>query len=304
MDKIMVQSLIIIFLIIFLGIACHKRKVLNPEQIEGFQIFLFKLAMPCYLFTSTLNHDLGLLLHTKYIASYLITFSIIALLLFIVFYKKITAAGLCIRMLASGYVNTAIYALPIIVSLMQNPKSGIISLLIQIIIIQSTFIIIFNFIQHKEHSIYKKLLSAIKTPLIMMPILGLLCNFLQINLPLIITEPLHNLGTCASTLALFTFGLTLGDIKINKESMTKDLLMMLLIKNILHPIVAFGVGKYLLNLEPYWLKSLIIITSSPPAFLVYLIAKQFAIETILIKRLVAISSIISLITLVIITLIL
>lgn len=300
----MIQSLTIIFLIIFIGIWCQRREILNAPQIEGFQTFLFKLAMPCYLFTSTLHHDLGLLLHTNYIASYLLTFGVIAGLLSIVFYRKTTTAGLCIRILASGYVNTAIYSLPIIVSLLQNPTAGVVALLLQILVIQSTFIIIFNFIQHKEQSIGKKLLNVVTTPLIIMPTLGLVCNFLQLDLPFIITEPLHNLGHCASSLALFTFGLTLGDVKLTKESINRDLLLMLLIKNILHPIVAFGVGKYLLNLEPYWLKSLIIITSAPPAFLVYLIAKQFNIEQTLIKRVVATSSILSLFTLIIITLIL
>lgn len=187
---------------------------------------------------------------------------------------------------------------------MNDPTAGVIALLLQILMIQSTFIVIFNFIQHKEQSIGKKLLNVVTTPLIIMPALGLMCNFLEINLSPIITQPPTNLGHCASSLALFTFGLTVGDVKINKESMDKDLILMLFIKNILHPIIAFGIGKYLLNLEHYWLKSLVIITSAPPAFIVYLIAKQFDAEQALIKKLVAISSIFSLFTLIIITLIL
>ncbi|HEV2524290.1 MAG TPA: AEC family transporter, partial [Gammaproteobacteria bacterium] len=66
----LIQSLLVIFAIIFVGVISQRRKLLNHIQIEGFELFLFKIAMPCFLFTATLQHDLGALLDTKYIISY------------------------------------------------------------------------------------------------------------------------------------------------------------------------------------------------------------------------------------------
>ncbi len=70
----LIQSLFIIFIIISIGIACQKKKLLNANQVEEFEIFLFKIAMPCYLFSSTLKHDLRVLIHSQYIFSYLLSF--------------------------------------------------------------------------------------------------------------------------------------------------------------------------------------------------------------------------------------
>lgn len=78
--------------------------------------------------------------------------------------------------------------------------------------------------------------------------------------------------------------------------MTK-ILYILLTKNILHPIVAFLIGKYLFNLKDYWLNALVISTAAPTAFLVYLIAKKFDIEVKLIRNIITQSMIISLLIL-------
>lgn len=296
----LIQSLLTIFLIIFLGLICQKRKMLNHGQIEGFEIFLFKVAMPAYLFSSTLKEDLTLLMDLQYTMSYLLTFALLAGLVMIIFYQTDKSSQLCLKILASGYVNAAIYTLPIITFLLQDPTAGVLGNLIQIIIIQSVFIIILNFIHHKEKSIVKKLWSIISMPLIFMPLLGLFCNYWQIELPVIMVNAAQNLGVGAPSLALFTFGLSLGTVSISKKDFDKSLIAILLLKNIIHPIIAFIVGYYIFNLPHYWLYSLLIAASAPTAFLVYIIAKQFAVEQELVKKVVALSSVFSLISLVII----
>ncbi len=300
----LIQSLLVIFVIIFIGVISQRRKIFNPVQIEGFELFLFKIAMPCFLFSSTLQHDLTALLDIKYIISYFLTFLVIAGIVSVSIYRTSTASVLCIKILASGYVNTAIYALPIITFLLKDPTAGILGNLVQIIMIQSIFIVFLNFIHHKEKSTVKKLISIFSTPMILMPVLGLFCNYWQINLPTIIIQAIQNIGGAASSIALFTFGLTLSGIKINKEIFDKDLLLIIFIKNIMHPLIAFCIGNYILHLESYWLSALVIAASGPTAFIIYFIAKQFHIETVLMKRVVAISSMSSLVSLVVITLIL
>jgi hypothetical protein len=64
-----VQSLFTIFGIIFVGFLARQRKIINQNQVEGFEVFLFKIAMPCYLFTATLNYDIHTLLNTSFIYS-------------------------------------------------------------------------------------------------------------------------------------------------------------------------------------------------------------------------------------------
>lgn len=292
-----IHSFFLILAIIATGFIIGKNKVLSQSQAEGLEVFLFKVAMPCYLFTSTLHYNLAILLNVDYIISYLMFFLVIASLMTFFFCRKDTRAALCIKILASGYVNAAIYTLPIITFLLNDATAGILGNILQIIVIQSIFIIFLSFTNHKEESLARKLLTIFTTPLIMMPIIGLLCNYLQFKPYAVITTMMQSLGSGASSIALFTFGLTLSDIKIKKKDFDKSLLLIVFIKNIAHPLIAFFIGNYIFNLDTYWLCSLVIAASAPTAFVVYLIAKQFSTEVDLVKRVVAVSSIISLISL-------
>ena len=298
-----IQSLFIIFAIISIGIACQRKGLFNHSQVEGFEIFLFKIAMPCYLFSSTLNHDLEALIYSEYIFSYLLSFLAIAILVFSIF-RKDNASFISLKILASGYVNSAIYTVPILTYLLGNPVAGTLGNILQVILIQPIFIAILSFINHKEKSFLKKILTIISSPLVAMPILGLLCNYLGFTPPQVITITIQNLGNSASSIALFTFGLSLASIKLAQENINRNLLFMVGIKNFIHPLIAFFIGKYIFDLDGYWLNALVISASAPTAFIVYIIAKQFSVEQDMIKTTSAITSIVSLISLIFITFIL
>jgi malonate transporter len=291
------EALLVIFTTIGLGVFCQRRNVFTATQIEGFEVFLFKIIIPCYLFSATVNYDIATLLDTKYISSYLISFSIIALIIIIFYHKQDSLSKTCVRILASSYVNSAIYALPIITFLLGDPKAAILSNLVQVIIIQSIFITILSFIHHREKSVMQRLLISFSSPIVIMPILGLLCNQFQLQPPSFLTIVIKNLSDGVSGLALIAFGLSLGGVSINRKSITKDVMAIVFMKNLLHPILAFTIGRYAFNLDKYWLQALVVVTSAPTGFIIYIIAKQFSFNQDMAKTVVAISSIVSLISL-------
>ena len=297
------NSLFTIFAIIFLGIFCAKRKIVNGTQIEGFEIFLFKLIMPCYLFTVTLNSSLRELLNVDYILSYLVTFICVGLVTAISF-RKDNASEISIKILASGYANSSIYALPIITFLLGDPIAAALAALLNVLIIQLSMVTVLNVINHNDKSIIKLLVKIVANPLFVMPIAGFLCNYLYLDLYIGILETIKTIGGASSSLALFTFGLGMAEIKITKNSLNKESIIIILIKNILHPIIAFYIGHHIFDLEEYWLWSLIIGTSAPTAFVVYIIAKEFIEDSHSIKKEVALSCIFSLFSLIVITLVL
>ena len=296
----LLASLITILCIIFIGIFCYKKEVLNKNQIDGFEFLLFKLIMPSYLFIAAYNSDINALLKMKYIVAYLLTFGILAFIVTLIFYNK-NPLAICVRILAASYINAAKYTLPVITILFKDPIAAIIGNIIQVIIIQPIFIVVLNKIKHKEQSLNKKILEIVTTPLIIMPLIGILLNYLKFALPIPIVDAISQIGDGASGLGLFAIGLTLGATKITKNCMRFDLLSIILIKNLLHPLIAIFVA-YLMNLESYWFKSLIIATSAPTAFVVYLIAKQFGTDEELVKKVIALSSVISTTSLIFITL--
>lgn len=296
------SPLITIFFVILVGVFCYKKEIFNKTQIDGFELLLFKIIIPSYLFAASYKNDLSALLNMEYIGAYLLTFGILALIITALFIKNLSPIAICMRILAASYVNAAIYTLPVITILLKDPTAAIIGNIIQVIIIQPIFIILLNTIKHKEKSLIKKIVSVITTPLIIMPIIGILLNYLQVALPIPIVDAISQIGSGASGLALFAFGLTLGATKITAQCLKFDLLSVVLIKSLVHPLVAIFIA-YLMKLESYWFYSLVIAASAPTAFVVYLISKQFSTEEELVKRVVALSSVVAMASLVVITMI-
>ncbi len=296
------SPLITIFIIILIGIFCYKKELFNKTQIDGFELLLFKIIMPSYLFTAAYKNDLSALLNTEYIAAYLLTFGVLAIIVTVLFINSLSTIAVCMRILAASYVNAAIYTLPVITILLKDPTAAIIGNIIQVIIIQPIFIILLNTLKHKEKSLIKKIVSVVTTPLIIMPIIGILLNYLQVTLLTPIVDAISQIGSGASGLALFAFGLTLGATKITAQCLKFDLLSVVFTKNLIHPFVAISIA-YFMKLESYWCNSLVIAASAPTAFVVYLISKQFSTEEELVKKVVALSSLIATISLVFITMV-
>lgn len=297
----LLQALFIIFFIVFIGIYCGKKSIFNAAQIEGLELLLFKIVLPCYLFSMIQQHDLESLINTSYIYAYLLSFLIISVLTILYYYKKQAPAEICIKILASGYVNAAIYTLPVITLLLGDPKAAILGNLLQVIVIQSLFIIILSFFKHQDKSIGSKMIKIFRSPLVTLPILSLILQYFQLNIPFAIATIIDTLGSGATGVALFTFGLTISHTQINNKNLTPDFFFSIVTKNLLHPFIGILIGLYVFKLENYWLYSLVIATSAPTAFIVYLIAKQFSTDTNFVKTVVTSSSMVSLFMLVFIS---
>ncbi len=286
-----------IFCVVFLGIVCRKKNIFSKSQIEGFELLLFKIIMPSYLFSVCYTHNLALIFNVQYITAYLVTFGILAIIVAFVLCKRAPISVILIRVLASGYVNAAIYTLPITTILLKDSASAIIGNMTQVILIQPIFIACLNISKHKEKSLISKIVHTISTPLIIMPIIGIGLNYLHLSLPGYIIDAITQIGNGSPGIALFAFGLTLGATKITKESLNLDLMTVIFAKNVLHPLIALCVA-YAMKLEGYWIYSLVIASSAPTAFVVYIISKQFCIEEELVNNSVALSSVISVVFLV------
>jgi malonate transporter len=297
----LIHSLAIIYVIIFIGAVAGKTDVFNKIQIEGFELFLFKIAIPCYLFNAVLTHNFSTLVNFQYVCAYLLSFIIVAILTAFCFLRNYSLSELCIKMLSGGYVNAAIYALPVITFLLGDPKAGILGNLIQAIIIQPVFLMVLSFIKHREKSIPHRLLKSFLNPMVAAPILAIVISYFRLNPTFIVMTVTEHLGSSANSLALFALGLNLSSISMNALNFNKAVILTSFLKNIAHPVIAALVGWYVFSLDSYWFYSLVIATSAPTAFIVYIISKQFSTDSDFVKLVVFTTSCISLIALVIIS---
>jgi hypothetical protein len=234
----------------------------------------------------------------EYITSYILTFLIVSIVTLLCFKNIDSLAKISIRILATGYINAAIYTLPIISFVLGNPRTAIIGNLVQVILIQSVFIVILGLLKHKENRIMYRVLRSILNPLIIAPVLGFSMNYFELLLPQFLEIAISKIGTGTSALALFTLGLNISNVTFSKDILNKTVITIVAIKNILHPVVAFILGSYILKLDQYRLFSLVIAASAPTAFVVYIIAKEFDTESDIIQKVVVLTSIVSLFSLI------
>lgn len=281
---------------ILIGYFSKQKKLFNDTHVHAFEIFLLKIGMPCYLFSVTLRQDLNVLLNFKFIFSYLASFFAM-FLLGLYLNKKYTLVKSVTMSVASGYSNTAMYTTPVIFFLFENAIAGVIANLIQVLIIQLFFLIILTFL-HGCGGLKVKIKKIFITPIIILPLLGVLLNYLKADTYLKnATDVIENLGTVATGLALFTFGLNLGKVNFVDALEKSQVLRIVLMKNLCHPVFAFFIGYFIFKLDKYWLSSLIVSASAPTAFVIYVISKEYGVEANIIRSAVVLTSLFSVFTL-------
>jgi malonate transporter len=296
----LISSLLSIFAIMALGALCHRKKLFDHAHAEGFEKFLFKIAIPCYLFNATLHHELSELVYLPYLYAYTLSFAVMVLATMVLFWRRHKAAALYMRSFVTSYSNIAIYTLPVVTFLFADPTAAVLSNLIQVLLVQTFFLTLLGLCAHSEKSIVARLKASLMNPMLIMSLLGLGLNYCGAMPPEPVIHAIRAMGGSASALSLFAFGLTLGSIEISRHLLHKEVLMMVGIKNFLYPLVAFCLGYYVFTLETYWLHSIVIAASAPTGFFTYVVAKQFQTEVALVKHVIAVSCLCSLLALMVI----
>ncbi len=299
----MLLSLIPIIGVISVGAIARNIEIFNEHHTKGFEIFLFKIGFPCYLFSVALTQDLDSIFNIRFIAGYIITF-ICAFSLAMLLHKNTPLKQQIALSLTSSYCNTSSYLTPVLLFLFNNVISGVIANLLQVIIIQSIVILIFTSLNNSKTSKLLTLCKVACTPFIIMPLCGLALNYFSLqNIIKYPYEIINTIGKSTAGMALFVFGLNCAPIKFHDNIQKLKVIKIITIKNFIHPLIAFCVGYFLLNLHGYWLQSLVIAASAPTAFLIYIISNQYNAQDDAIKIGVILSSVTSVITIVFISII-
>lgn len=224
----------------------------------------------------------------------MIAFVISCFITVLIFHKN-KASEITTRALCGTYVNAAIYTIPVMTFVLEDPKAALLGNLLQVVCIQPVFITLFCIIQNKRRAI---LMNIITAPIVFMPCFGLGLNYFDIDFSTEMLKAVEMTAMSSTALSLVVFGMTLSDLKT--FNFNKDVALVSIVKNIIHPLIGFVVGKYLFSLENYWLKALILSTAAPTAFVAYLLTKNFTEEGKFARDLVAITSVVSVLSLIII----
>ncbi len=143
------------------------------------------------------------------------------------------------------------------------------------------------------NSLKKSFLLTLKLPLIWAMLAGLTLRLLQIELPFKLGEAIHMLGRAAIPVALIILGMQLS---ITRFTVAKSELASTILKLLIAPIIALGVGKFL-HLDGLNLQVLIIQSAMPTAVNTLVLVSEFGGDAPRVARTIVVTTLLSFITL-------
>ncbi len=270
-----------ILLIILIGFAAGKFKILKPETGDILSQFLFFFSLPCLTFSNIYNSKMEDLLNLRFLFTYLFSILIIILLEYILYARLLHIHGQELIMLIMGgyYINAVYMGIPVTTLVLSSVIPPLIPLFLQ----ASFFFPLSVYLMDKSSSNKQKttrfssLFLLLKNPVLIASGLALISLIFKISYPEFIISTLDLLGKPAAAAGLFALGFTsnlpAGTIITKHE--TRMAVLSSVFKVILQPVAAFLLGKFVFHLDAWWLTAAVICAMLPTAINHFIVSQRY-----------------------------
>lgn len=285
-QKMMVNDLIPIFVVMLLGYFSGKKNFFAPTQAQVFNKLVLNYALPAALFTSIVRADRSMLFENA-------TLTIIALVglvsLFLVsyfsmmfFFKRTKAeAAVCALIAGSPTIGFLGYAIldPLFGT---GVETGLVVAIVAIVVNAITLplgLYLMNTGAPAKTADGKKeksaLMSAIEQPVVWAPLLAVALVLIGIKVPASFDPSFKLLAQANSSVAVFAAGLTLSAYKIELD---REVAYNTFFKLVLMPGV-FLLAGWACHLSSTILQMLVLAVALPPAFSGIIISSRYQVYT-------------------------
>ena len=300
--QLLLDIVIPVFLLMVLGWWSSRSGLLEESSASALNRYVFYIAVPALMFTSTVSVDIQTILHWDFIAVYL-GGCIIAIMIAFLCWRRLkldTPLDWTVIALNSAWANTVYMGVPIFYFLFGD--RGTLPVIIATLTSNLTFILflaLMSELQNGDGGVLEKVKtlvvqSLLKNPIMMAPLLGMLVSFSGFSLPAAFITPMNMLAPSAAPVALFALGMSLSGLKVQRAGF--DLAWLSLIKLIIHPLATWSLAL-LLDLDPYWTASAVLLSSLPTGAMVYVLAQQYNTRVTLSSATIMVTTVFSVITL-------
>lgn len=286
-----------IFLVIFIGWVAGKNKVIEFEHRRSLVSFVTKVSLPLLLLDTTSRTPIKYFTNFRVLSITILGLTILFFTTYLIFrlFFKVNENKSAISAITSSFPNATFMGIPILVKLYGESSIVIIiifSIIANILLISSTIIIIESYKNNDIHP-FKHILNTLNTPMIIGSVIGLFLSCFNINLPNVIHSTFFLIGNTAPAIALFLIGFSISNSKL---SMSKQVALMIFIKSIGAPLVFFGL-LILFNIKGDVFKQLLLISAIPTATIGPILASQYRVYEIETNSVSIIGTILSIVTL-------
>jgi malonate transporter len=252
------QSVTPLFAVVFLGFFAGRAGFLGEAGIRGLGAFVFNFAIPPHVFRLMAETELDQITEWGFLGGYFMAqsavFSTGLLLGGLVF--KMRMAEMTIQAFGSAFSNGVMLALPLLLWL-YGDAGGIPALLIITldVIVFSSVTVLLELGRRGggragSRVVAQAARAVLANPIIMATVLGILYSLSGLALPAVLEQTLSFIGGAAAPSALFALGASLSLRRVAGSLGAAG--AMVACKLFLHPLLAWIVFTYVLELDPSW----------------------------------------------------
>jgi malonate transporter len=292
-----------IFALIFVGYISRKVGVLGPNATTELNRFVVYLALPALLFDIMAHTTWAELYQPGFIATFGLSCAIVfAITVAISLRAPRHLADASIDGLNAAYANTGFIGFPLCLLLFGRASlapTTIAAILTVCVLFAAAIVLIEIGLQTETHPVHlarKVGLSLAKNPLLVAPVLGSLLAASGVGVPASAETFLKLLGSAASPCALVALGLFLGQPSGATRRDTVASLLLVVLKLIFQPLVAWLLAVYVFGLSPFLTHVTVVLAALPTGTGPFMLAKFYDREAAVTANAVLISTIGALVT--------
>ena len=291
--KIVTNQVIIMFILIILGYILAKTKIVSQRGSKELSNILVMIVTPCVLIKSysiDFNADMAAGLAKCLVFSVVI--HIIAIVISNLLIKKDELEKYRIERFSVVYCNCGFMAIPLLAAAFGGDG----------VFYGSAYLVVFTALSW-SHGLYlysgdKKTLSFVKiatTPGMIGIVVGMLLFLTGLRLPSPLFAAVDYMTGLNTPVAMILLGVFLAEVDLKKAFLHTKLYVVSALRLVIIPVIAILIGR-LFNLDDHLLSATIITAACPVATVAALFAAKYDLDTAYASEMVAINTLISIIT--------
>lgn len=280
------------------GMLVKKLNIIKDGEQLSINRLFSKVIMPCFIFANVYSGDIKNGLRFDFTTySLVVGIVMLSLLIFIVPKLVKDTRRQTAILLTTCRSNTAVYGFPLVAGILGEAAAyDVMIMLSPFIILQNAAAAIVLERQRGDckRSPLKILLASFKNPLIIAAALGLAMQLLSIKLPALLFAPVKSIGSIATPLSFLTLGtiFTFENLSKNKKAITASVL----VKLVLIPLLAVGIGAFIMGFKGIALMALLCCFATPSSVSSYPLTAAYGGDDLLAGEIVTFTTVVSLAT--------
>ncbi len=291
-----VTTVLPIFFYMAAGALLRSLKKLSDSTVAQMNKIIFSYLFPFVMFNNIYKTELDKVLNGPFLAVMLglvLLTALLAVLFIPRFTDKKPVQGSMIQAIIRG--NSILFALSVVSTIAGPENTGLASLCVAVVvpIYNIICVIVLETLRGGSLKPLNLGLSLLKNPLIMGALLGIGAQLIDLKLPRVFEDIISDAASLVTPLALLMLG---AGLKFSDTlSYRREIILVAIVKLLIIPLVYVLVVK-LMGFDRVALTTALAMSSVPTAVSTYVMAQEMGADGVLAGQLVAVTSVLSIVT--------